>query len=270
MSDSATSRPDASDAADAAGTVWERLARAGFVALGVLHLLIGFAIVRIAVGSSSGQDADQQGALRQLAQAPLGAILLWVIAVAFLALAAWKIAAAFGSGADAKETVKSLGNGVVYLALAFLAASIVLGAGGGSGDSSAQGFAGTLMQAPAGRVLVGGIGVGVLAAGVWHVIKGARQTFLEDLRAAPGGELGRGVRILGTVGYVAKGLALAVIGVLFAVAAWQADPDEAQGLDGAISSLRDLPGGPIIVAAVGVGFAAYGLYAFARARYARL
>lgn len=117
---------------------------------------------------------------------------------------------------------------------------------------------------------MGAIGLGVLASGVWHVIKGARQKFLEDLRATPGGELGRGVRVLGTIGYVAKGLALAAVGVLFAVAAWQADPDEAQGLDGAISSLRDLPAGPLMVAAIGVGFAAYGLYAFARARYARL
>lgn len=265
-----TSALGATDVSDTAGTVWERLARAGFVALGVLHLLIGYAIVRIAVGSSSGEDADQQGALRQLAEAPLGAVLLLVIAVAFLALAAWKVADALGSGGDAKRTLKSLGNGVVYLALAFLAGFIVLGAGGSSGDSSAQGFAGTLMQAPAGRVLVGAIGLGVLASGVWHVIKGARQKFLEDLRATPGGELGRGVRVLGTIGYVAKGLALAAVGVLFAVAAWQADPDEAQGLDGAISSLRDLPAGPLMVAAIGVGFAAYGLYAFARARYARL
>lgn len=130
-----TSALGATDVSDTAGTVWERLARAGFVALGVLHLLIGYAIVRIAVGSSSGEDADQQGALRQLAEAPLGAVLLWVIAVAFLALAAWKVADALGSGGDAKHTLKSLGNGVVYLALAFLAGSIVLGAGGSSGTA---------------------------------------------------------------------------------------------------------------------------------------
>jgi hypothetical protein len=57
---------------------------------------------------------------------------------------------------------------------------------------------------------------------------------------------------------------------LFTYAAVTADPDKAKGLDGAIESLKDAPAGPAIVAAVGVGFAAYGLYSFGRARYARM
>jgi hypothetical protein len=72
------------------------------------------------------------------------------------------------------------------------------------------------------------------------------------------------------VGYIAKGFALGVIGVLFVYAAITADPDKAKGLDGAIETLLGAPGGAIIVVLVGIGFAAYGLYSFARARYARM
>jgi hypothetical protein len=94
--------------------------------------------------------------------------------------------------------------------------------------------------------------------------------FVEDLNPTPGHELTKAVRRVGSVGYVAKGVALGVVGVLFTYAAVTADPDKAKGLDGAVDSLLGAPGGAVIVVLVGIGFAAYGLYSFARARYARM
>lgn len=257
-------------AAGASSTAWERVARTGYAVSGVLHLLLGVTIVQIGLGS--GGEADQQAALGQLGSTPLGAAVLWIAVVAFVGLGAWQAADALSSRHETADRTKSAGRGVLYLALAGTAASVALGSGsgGGSGDSSAQGLAAGLMQAPAGRVLVAAVGLGVLAGGVYHVVKGARKKFLEDLRATPGGELGRGVEILGTVGYVAKGVALAVVGGLFVVAAATADPAQAQGIDGAIETLLGAPGGPVVVIAVGIGFAAYGVYSFARARYARM
>ena len=76
--------------------------------------------------------------------------------------------------------------------------------------------------------------------------------------------------MLGTVGYVAKGVAIIVVGILFAVAAVKVDPDDSTGLDGALKSLASLPFGMVILIAVGLGLIAYGVYTFVRARYARL
>ena len=56
----------------------------------------------------------------------------------------------------------------------------------------------------------------------------------------------------------------------FLVAAWQADPDKAQGLDGALKTLKDAPFGPFLLTLVAAGIAAYGVYSFARSRYARV
>jgi hypothetical protein len=54
------------------------------------------------------------------------------------------------------------------------------------------------------------------------------------------------------------------------VAAAKVDPEEAGGLDAAISALIALPAGPWLVGAVGVGLIGYGLFCFFRARFARL
>ena len=45
---------------------------------------------------------------------------------------------------------------------------------------------------------------------------------------------------------------------------------QADGLDGALKSLRDEPFGPALLTVVAVGLVAFGLYCFARARHQRI
>lgn len=86
-------------------------------------------------------------------------MLLRVSVMAFAALGAWQVADAFNSGNDNKGFVKSAGKAVLNAALAFTTAAIALGSGGSNGDSQSQGFASSLMSAPAGRLLAGVVGV---------------------------------------------------------------------------------------------------------------
>jgi hypothetical protein len=65
-------------------------ARAGFAISGVLHLLVGYIIVHIAVGA--GGTADQSGALATLAQSGGGAQVLWATAAGLAALRLWRLA----------------------------------------------------------------------------------------------------------------------------------------------------------------------------------
>ena len=74
----------------------------------------------------------------------------------------------------------------------------------------------------------------------------------------------------GVVGYIAKGIAIGVTGILFIVAAFTHDPETAGGLDAALHSLAELPFGPVILWIVGLGLILYGLFCFARARYAKM
>jgi hypothetical protein len=113
------------------------------------------------------------------------------------------------------------------------------------------------------------LGVLVLVIGVAFVIRGLTKRFLKSVNT-PRGPLGTVAVALGVVGYVAKGIALGVVGVLFCVAAATLNPSEATGLDGALKALTALPFGTVLLVLVGVGLIAYGVYCGFRARFARL
>ncbi|GMA35028.1 DUF1206 domain-containing protein [Demequina litorisediminis] len=245
---------------------WETMARAGYAVSGALHLVLAFLIIRLPF---SGGDADQSQALTTVGDAPGGTALLWVAVAGFVALGAWQAADATRRGQQASDRAKAAGKAVVYVALAGVAVSVALG-GGSSSGGQAKGLTAMLLDLPGGPVIVGAVALGILATAVFHVWKGASHRFLDDLRATGGAELSTVVTATGTTGYIAKGIALGAVGVLFGFAALTTDADKAKGLDGAIESLLDLPGGPVIVVAVGLGFAAYGLYSMVRARYARM
>jgi len=243
------------------------LARGGYAASGVLHVLLAWLAVQLALGQSEGQ-ADQSGAFRTLAQAPGGELLLWAVAVGFAALAVWQLATAVlgvpRSRHQAGERIKSLAKGVLYGALAVTAAQTVQGSGGSGG--SEESVTADVLAMPGGRWLVGIAGLVIVGVGVYHVVKGAKKKFLRDLA----GTVGPVVVRLGQVGYIAKGIALGVVGGLVVAAAVTADASRAGGLDEALHTMRDQPFGTALLLVVGLGIAAYGAYSFARARFAKL
>jgi len=253
-------------------TAFEVAARVGYVVLGLLHLLIGVIAIAIATGSG-GESADQSGAVQKIAQAPAGIVLLWVIVVGLAALAVWQIAEAIvEQDPDAKKRwahrAKFAGTAVAYAAIAFTALTVALG-GSSSSSESSQTMSATLLSSPAGVVLLVVIGLGVAAVGVAFVVRGFTKAF-EKHMSIPGGTAGRGIRTFGMIGYIAKGVAVGVAGVLFVVAALTHDPSAAGGLDSALRSLAALPFGQVVLWLVGAGLIVYGLFCFARARYARM
>ncbi|MEO6201117.1 MAG: DUF1206 domain-containing protein, partial [Cryobacterium sp.] len=122
---------------------------------------------------------------------------------------------------------------------------------------------------PGGILLLVLVGLLVVVIGGFFVYRGATSKFTEAI-SVPGGAPGTVIVALGMFGYVAKGIALGVVGILFLLAAYTTDPAKATGLDGALKSLVGLPFGPVILIGVGVGLIAFGAYSFARARFARL
>ncbi len=248
------------------------LARGGYVVLGIVHLIIGAIAVSVAVGSGGG-EADQSGAMEQIARVPFGTVVLWLIVIGLLALGVWQLAEAFlERDPDTKKKwgrrVKYIGTALAYFAIG--ATALVYALGGRSDSSqSTTSFSAKLLETPGGVVLLVLIGLVIAAVGVAFIVRGIRRDFQKHL-SLPAGKVADGVRTLGVVGYVAKGVAVAVVGVLFVVAAVTADAEKAGGLDAALKSLADLPFGQVILWLIGAGVVAYGIYCFARARYARL
>lgn len=248
------------------------MARVGYVVLGIVHIVIGAIAISVAVGAGGG-EADQGGAMEQVSRVPFGIVVLWVIALGLFALGVWQIGeAVVERDPDTKKKwgrrVKYLGTAIVYFAIGATALTYALGGRSDSSQSS-ETMTAQLLAAPGGIVLVVLIGLVVLGIGVAFIVRGIRRSFEKQL-SLPAGKVGDGVRTLGVVGYVAKGIAIGVVGVLFLVAALTHDPEKAGGLDEALKSLADLPFGQVILWLVGAGLVIYGVYCFARAKYARL
>lgn len=253
-------------------TTFRILARIGYVVLGILHILIGAIAISIATGGG-GENADQGGALAQIQQSPAGVVLLWVIVLGLLALAIWQIAeAVVERDPDTKKKwghrVKFIGTAVAYLAIGATALVYALGGQSQSSESS-QSFSAQLLAVPAGVVLLVLVGLVVAAIGIAFIVRGVTRAFTKNL-SLPTGTARTGIVAFGIAGYIAKGIAVGVAGVLFVVAAVTHDPETAGGLDSALRTLAGLPYGVFILWLVGAGLALYGLFCVARARYARM
>lgn len=259
-------------ARDAAGsTPLRTLARGGYAANGVVHALIGVIVLTIAFGARG--ESDQAGAFLAIAGAPLGFVALWALALLLCALGIWHVleGVIVSRASDVKKwgvRVSEWGQAVVFIALGVIAASVALGAKP-SGDGAAKAASRGVLNLPGGPWLLALVGLGIGIGGISFIVMGALRSFEKKI-SVPSGPMGGVVTTLGVVGFVAKGIALTIVGVLLIVAAVKVDAESAGGLDGAIQALLALYLGPLLVGLVGAGFIAYGVFCFFRARYARL
>ena len=254
----------------------EGLARVGLIAYAVVHLLVGWLALQLAWGASASKSADTSGALKTLADQPFGKILLWLVALGLVALALWQASEAIWGDRhrEAAERVpKQVTSGakaVIYAALGVSAASIALGWGSWSSQSQQQATSGVLAW-PAGYMIVVVTGLIIIGVGVAGVVKGVKKSFLEEIDTSSMSPVAReGVARLGQFGYIAKGVALGVVGGLLSYAALTFVRQKAQGLDGALQAILAQPFGRYLLTAVALGFLAFGLFALLQSRYRRM
>jgi hypothetical protein len=235
----------------------------GLIAYGVVHLLFAWIALQLAWGRSN-EEASQQGALQELASKPLGGMLLWVVAIGLFALVIWKALELASGYLDTSKKVSSAGRGVVYLVLGISAVEVAVGSGGSSSGSE-RSMTGRVMQYPAGRVLVVIVGLVVIGIGVRQIYKAATKKFTEDLS----GIVPPATITLGRVGYAAKGVVFIIAGALFAWAGISYEPAKAGGLDTALRTLKEQPYGSVLLTAMALGLACFGIYCFFWSRNAK-
>jgi Domain of Unknown Function (DUF1206) len=253
----------------------ELLARAGFAASGVLHLLVGTIAVRLAMGGTG--SADFSGAVAELATQPAGPFLLWASFAACAALALWQASDAIFDYNNlqikekAGKKAKAAAQALVYAGLALTLMSFARGTGSsGDNQQKASDLTLSLMKAPGGVALLVLLGAGIAVAGVAYGVRGTRKSFKKQLVMPASSAARTAVTVLGVAGYVAKGTVLLLTGLLIAVATLQAHPEQSTGLDGGLRALRDQPFGVYLLSAVGAGLICYGVYMIVRARLAKM
>lgn len=240
----------------------------GLVARGVLYLALAVLAFDLAFGNR-GRNADPRGAMHDLAHSGIGAVVLVVLSLGFAGFTLLHaLRAITGPDGKASRRVNDAFWAVVNGFLCVLAVSFLVSPSRSSGDTDQtdKAFTAKVMGESGGRLLVGLIGLAILAYGVfllWRALSNDRQDERAVLDAAPAET--PAVRTLARIGNLGRAAILGFIGVLVLVAAIQHDASETEGIDGALKRMLDHAWGQVAVFAVALGFAAFGLYSIARA-----
>ena len=249
----------------------ERSGRVGLLAYGVVHIVIGWLAMQLALGDRSG-SASTSGAVRELAQQPYGQVLVWLVAVGMFLLVVWQgIEAAFGRRDEegAKRVWKRLasaGKALVYAAIGVSALRVALGAGSSKGSTDST--TAKVMDLPGGQLLVGAVGLAIIGVGAYFVFVAWTDKLRKKLDAkGKAGSSGTAYLWLGRVGFTAKGIAFGIVGGLFGYAALTHEAKKSGGLDEALVKVLEQPYGPALLAAIALGFGCFGVFCFARARH---
>ena len=198
----------------------DHLVRAGLVAYGVVHLLLAWLTMQLALGDH-GQEASTSGAMSELAQQPFGKALVWAVAIGMFLLVLWRLLeAAFGHRSEEGWTrvgkvAMSLLKAGIYAVLAVTATKVALGSGG-SGGSGSDTMTAKLMSKPGGQWLVVAVGLAIIGYAVQVAWRGWAEKFAENLDTEGKlGMSGAAYLLLGKFGHIGKGIALAIVGGLF-------------------------------------------------------
>jgi uncharacterized membrane protein YhdT len=255
------------------------LGRAGFLARGLLYIVIGWISLEIAFGKTS-QQADRSGVVQALGRTAGGEVALWILGVGLFGMAVWRLAeAAFGPPVEDKDKRKAvwvrlscLAKAVVYAVLGYGVLQYAVGAGSPpSSDQESVGLTATLMRQPGGRAAVIVIGLVLIGSGLYLAYQALRARFRKDLLLS---QMGRRtawiVDWLGRIGGIARGAVFITAGVFLIVAAAEAKPGEAKGIDSSLRALTETPLGPWLLALVALGLIIFGLFSCCETRWRRV
>lgn len=242
----------------------KHLARVGYVALAIVYLMIGWLAVQLAFGDREGSPSSS-GALRELAQQPLGGVLVWLVAIGLFLLALWQ-AIEVVAGDDAKDRALAAVKAVVYAAIGVTGVKVA--AGSGSSGKGEETWTAQLMDLPGGQLIVGAVALGIIGYGLYEVYRAWTDKFAEELDAeGRSGSTGTAYLWFGRIGCAARGIAFVLVGGLFGYAAVTHDAEKSGGLDQALLEVLDQPFGPFLLGAIGLGLGCFGLFTLARARH---
>lgn len=263
----------------AASHPWvEKLARLGYAAKGTVYFIVGLLAAQAAFGVD-GKTTDTSGALQEIINQPFGKFLLGIVTVGLIGYALWRLVEAIfdpertTQDSDAKRIAQRLGytfSAFAYAGLAATAIKLIIGSGGGGGDSTEDWTARFLAQ-PFGQWMVGLAGAVTIGVAIAYLYKAFKGKFRRHLKWQQMNHTERtwAMRV-GRLGIISRAVVFAIIGIFLIQAARYSNANQAKGLGEALATLAQQPFGPWILGVVAIGLMAYGIYSLFEARYHRL
>jgi hypothetical protein len=257
--------------ADSKAMAW--LARTGLAARGAMYVLVGIIAVQIAV-TGSDQQADRSGAVRLVAKTPLGSVILWVLVVGFAGMTLWRLSEAIWGtnetgGGKATKRLASLARAVFYAIVTYGILKYALGVGQpSSSDTQSRDLTAAALKYPGGQVIVAIAGAAILGGGLYIMYRGFKLKFLKHLRLGGTSPATRKVVTrLGQIGSMARGFVFGTVGTFLLIAAVDAKPGQAKGVDSALRALARTPLGPWLLVVVALGLVTFGVYSWCEAKW---
>jgi hypothetical protein len=255
--------------------IMERLTRLGYGIKGLIYITMGLLAIQGALGKAK-TPADQLGAIRTFSKLPFAQVLLWIVLIGLISYALWGVVRAildpFHKGTDTEGLLARGGylvSAVTYASFVLPTYHLIMGGRSGSGANQTQ-FVAQIMSLPMGRIIVGGIGVAAIGAGLYQCYLGIESKFERQFKQyAINPEQYRIAIQIGRFGTIARGIVFAIVGFFFCLAAYYASPGRAQGIDGALNYLEKQPYGLWLMGIVAIGLIAFGIYSLMTAAWFR-
>lgn len=206
---------------------------------------------------------------------PLGRVLLAVLTLGLLGYISWRFFQAIWDpdyiGKDWKGIIQRAAfaiSGFFYALIAFSAIELLTRGRSQSDSSTAHDWTAWLLHQPAGRWLVGLVGLVIVGVGLYQFYRTYSANFQKRFDFSKMSDTAHQWMIwLGRLGFFARGVVYLLVGAFLIQAAYTYDVSKAGGLGGALVDLLKQPYGEWLLGAVAVGLFAYGVYAITLARY---
>jgi hypothetical protein len=253
----------------------ETLTRLGYAVRGVIYFMIGLLALRVVIGQG-GKLANPQDAIATLGKSTVGILLLWIILIGLISYSLWGLIRAFldplHKGHDVKGLLERFGFIVSAFGYMVLVAPTLRYIQGNSASSSQTPH--TIFQIlsiPFARWVVGIVGLGVVAGGLYQMYLGIKAHFDHQFQiyALNKDQLNLATSVA-RFGTAARGVVFAVTGILMILSAYHTDPNKQIGINAALNFLLQLPYGLWLLAFITLGLMSFGIYSLLSALWFRL
>jgi len=246
----------------------EPLARMGYVAKGIVYLMIGGMAGRFAIGRRK-QPGDFSTVLLQVFQKPFGEVLLALLALGLFGYGLWCLIQAIMDTENKGTTIFGIltrlfyaGVGIVYWAVSWSALKLLTRTSTvRPGDRPEQEWTAQVFAiSPITRWLVVSVGLGFLGF-CFYEIRRLYVEGVEILRPEGRKEVIDDLAMhIGQLGIIARAVVFAIIGFFLIWSGFTFDPKKVRGISGALVELQREPNGVSLLMATAIGLIAYGIY----------
>ena len=250
-----------------------RCGRIGYMARGVVYVLIGILAVMWAFGLG-GKATGPNGMFKFIKGIPFGEVILWAIGIGLIGYIIWKGILAIVDPEDKGLKGKGLIARIGYLVSAILNSAIAYNAIktalhlSSGGEGTQKSISAKVLSEPFGEWAIGIVGSIIIGYGIWEMFNGFKVKFMKELKIYNMNphEI-KMTKKAGKIGLISRGLVFGLIGYFVILTAITSNPRHTKGLGGALSKLAQQPYGHFLLGIAGTGLILYGLYGIIRGRY---